>query len=414
MTGLLYTRKLRLIGIACILTYLVSIVFDGVLRWLLDAYGAAALLYVRDGLAVLGVFIALLIAKREMLIGWMRCLVLTFGFFFAWWAWGIASGISMLQGLFGVKILFTIPTGMALWLLLRTYNHQFAWFCVVLGLVAVGGVVLDGYVAFPWAGLLYEIGDVTIAGQREWTIDSLERMAGFSRASYEAGTQIAVLGAVVLGSSLPHFVRFGAGAVLLWGAFLTTSRASILALAVALALAVVLSARSVRLPNSAWQFFVWMPVLLVCAVFAFPQFTEMIDAASRGGAFSTESFAMRTEGNWIEALAFLTGPSSWLFGCGIGAVGAAQIPFQPEVYMSADNLCIYTLANFGFIGTVLVFSSLSIACLKLSIGGPDEREYLLCLIVVTVAGLLMSIPEAPFAGVAAGLALAQASERVCA
>lgn len=412
VTRHLRARNLQLIGLSGILVYLVSIVFDGVLRWLLDAYGLAQLLYLRDGLAMLGVLVALLVAKDESLKGCLRGFAIAFGALFVWWMWGAANGVHLLQGLFGVKILLTIPTGMALWVLLRRRDDWFAWFCLVLSMIAVAGVEADRYVSFPWAGLIYEIGEVTIEGQREWTIDSVERMAGFSRVSYDAGTQIAVLGAVVLGSNIPRIIKFGSAAVLMWGAVLTTSRSTTLALIVAVILSPVLCNSTVRLPCSVWQVFIWMPVGVVCAVFAFPEITGLIDAASRSGALNTESFAMRTEGNWLESLAFLTGPSSWAFGCGVGAVGAAQMPFQPELFMSPDNLCIYTLVNFGVVGTLFVFGAFSLAGLSLTVGGNYERQYLLCLIIVTVAGTLMSIAEAPFAGVAAGLALAQASERL--
>lgn len=417
-----HLKRVQVVGAVCICLYLLSLTIDGVLRWLCHIYAVPETLYLRDLLPIFGIVTAWVVSGAAGFIRWQRLMSAVFLFFFTWLVWGLLNKIPPLQAVFAIKTLMSVPTGAALWLLLRGYDERFAAFCFVVALFVCAGVFADAFLDMPWAGLSYQIGDVTIEGQREWTIDSVERLGGFSRASFEAGLQIAVLGAVVFGSSIRASLQLVAAAVLSVGCSLTTSRASILAFCIAGILAVFLrlmpsSARRSRRRRRASLLplisllVVWSPVLLVIGVFGFPFITDSIDRLSRGGSLDMASFAMRTEGNWIEALQMLANPETWLAGTGIGALGAAQVPFEPENFNPGDNLFIYTLVNFGLLGSAVVFTSLSRAACNLPAAPSGVPTYALCLFAVATAGMLVTAVESPIAGVGLGLALAESVSR---
>lgn len=415
-------KRIQAVGVVCICLYLVSLTVDGFLRWLCDSYGAPEALYLRDLLPLFGIVAAWVVSRAIGFIRWQRLMVGFLLFCFTWFAWGLLNGIPPAQGLFAIKTLTSIPTGAALWLILRNHDDRFSTFCLVLAVFVFAGVLADAFLDMPWAGLSYKIGSIAIEGQREWTIDNVERLAGFSRASFEAGMQIAVLGSVVVGSSMRGSVRLMVAAVLLIGALMTTSRASVLAFCIAGVLGVFFrfmprSAQSSRRRRRSsvlplfCQLLVWSPVLLVIGVFGFPFITESIDRMSKGGSLDMASFAMRTEGIWLEALQLLSSPETWLAGLGMGALGAAQVPFEPENFNPGDNLFIYTLINFGIVGSALVFVTISRSCRDLLASPISRPTYALCLFAVLTAGMLVTAVESPIAGVGLGLALAESISR---
>jgi hypothetical protein len=404
-------KRLKTIGLVCLAAYCATLTVDGALRWFLDSRGIAAALYLRDLLPVAAIVLAALTARGEAYLLWQRLFATTACCFFFWLVWGNVHGTPLLQGLFGVKTLLSIPAGMALALLALGRSITVARFSIVAGGVALAGVVIDYFMELPWAGVVYEIGDLRIEAQREWNIDNVVRNAGFSRASFDVGSQLAVLGAVVLASRLGGLTRAAFTLAMFAGILLTTSRSSLVAFA-ALLLAFACArlfgnrkARVILMP------ILWLPVAIVGIAYAFPGVTDVIAALDQSGTRSTASWAMRTEGNWLESFGMLPSSPSleWIFGLGAGSIGAAQKPFEPDMYMSPDNLFIYLFVSFGLVGALLVFVAMTSAwyhSLRFETSG-----YAFVLPVVATAGIFISAIENVFIGMALGLVVGDAALR---
>lgn len=399
-------KRKQLFGLSCIGTYAFSLVFDGVIRWMLDFAGIPALLYARDALPLFAIASAWVITKSQVAVPQQRLFVSVLVFLSIWLLWGILHGLDPLQSLFGAKTLLSIPTGIALWVLLQGRSSVLPIFCLIAGTLAFAGIALDYFRDLPWAGLIYEIGDLQIEGQREWRIQSLDRLAGFSRASFDAASQMAVMATLVLTSGLNRSLRWPFVALLIAGIIFTTSRTAILGMFAVLVCWSLL--RRISLTTLRWAFLptAWLPVLAVLLVLFLPGITNAVEGLDRGGTVSTRSFAMRTEGNWIDSLNMLSGAGDWLMGLGVGGVGAAQKAFDPDVYVAPDNLFIYTLVSFGIVGSLLVFAGLTCAWFT-ALVRPNSISYCILLILVSASGITISAVENSFLGVGLGLALAE-------
>lgn len=406
-------------GVAFICFYLFSLTIDGVLRWLSHKYSVPVALYIRDFFPLFGIVLSIKVSINLKLHSLRKILILIFLFFLVWIFWGTLNGIPIFQGLFGIKTLMSIPTGIALWTLLRKHDKYFSYFCFLLSIIVTVGVFADVFIDFPWAGLTYQVGSLLVLGQREWNIDYVDRLGGFSRASFDAGMQIAILSAIIFGSSVRRGLKLIVIPLLATAVIITTSRASIFGFFIAaiggLLLhkipAYPLSSQS-RRQSFCWdmfsQFSVWSSLLIVVSVFCLPNITNWIDNLSKGGVLDMASFATRTEQSWTEALNLLSGPVEWLLGLGIGGVGGAQMHFEPENFNPCDNLFIYTIVNFGVFGSFIVFMFFSISAFHLP-AQSRVSTYALCLLVALNAAMLVTAVESPFVGVGIGLAIAEAT-----
>lgn len=398
------------VGLWCVGAYSLSLILDGVLRWLLDGAGMAALLYLRELLPPLAMAVAWRVAAREGFVVPRRLLICVFVFLSVWLVWALAQSVPPMQALFGCKTLLSIPAGIALWVLLKGRESSLPIFCLAAGALALAGVIIDHFRDFPWAGLVYELGDLQIEGQREWTIDKVARLAGFSRASFDVASQMAVMATLVLVSGLSRFVRWPFVALLAAGIILTTSRSTLLGMLAALACWSFLNVTRLSILRLVLLPVVWLPAGVVVLVFGLPGVTSAVASLDREGAASTLSFALRTEGNWLDALAMVSDAKDWAMGLGVGGIGAAQKPFDPGGYVAPDNLFIYTLVSFGIVGSFLVFAGLTRAWLAALIR-PCSVSYCILLPLVGVSGMTISGVESPFIGMGLGLAIADGFAR---
>src|SRR6188768_3796988 len=77
---------------------------------------------------------------------------------------------------------------------------------------AVAGVILNTFVKFPWMGATFEVLGQEAQVARDWTTNGIERLAGFSRASFTAANEIALFSMVLAARARLH----AAFKVLIW------------------------------------------------------------------------------------------------------------------------------------------------------------------------------------------------------
>lgn len=386
--------------------YATSLVFDGAIRWMLESVGAVSLLYLRDGLLIAATLCALSIGRAYLLDSWRRLVAATLAFMAIWLLWGWFNGLPIGQGLFGLKTLLPVLAGMSVYVLLSENWQLLYRFCGVAAIVALSGLVTDYFRDLPWAGLVYEVGDVSVEGQRQWTIDSVERLGGFGRASTDVAGQLLLFLAVILSARANNAVRIILVLGCMAGIVMTTSRSYLLgAVLLVMACMALAMTRSVAV-RVALAIVPLLPIGVIALGYQQVAVARWLQTIDRGGALAMESAFIRMDDIWLDAVSQLDDLVSWIFGKGLGSIGAASKYFAPETYNPADNLLIYTLVSFGIVGSVVVFATLLIAFWKTLMS--VRLSFGVFLAAVSGSGVAMSCLENPAVGMGLGLALSTA------
>jgi hypothetical protein len=400
------SRKVQSLGLVSIGLYAASVLFDGVLRWALELIGAAALLYLRDGLLLVAALCGLAIARAYHLDRWQRLMSAVVAFLLVWLLWGWFNGLPVAQGLFGLKTILPIIAGLSVWVLLLDRGRLLYRYCALVAVSAFAGLAIDYFRDLPWAGLVYEVGDVSVEGQRQWTIDSVERLGGFGRASTDVAGQLVFCLAVVLFTRSANVSRVILAIICCGGIILTTSRSYLLAAILLIVVFCVLSLTKSRFLRLVLAPIPLLPVFVIWLGYEQATVTKWLQSLDRGGAFAMESAFMRMDDIWLDAVSELDDSALWVFGKGLGSIGAASKYFAPETYNPADNLLVYTLVSFGIVGSVVVFATLlRVFWLTLRSPAPSYGAFVAA---VSAAGVAMSCLENPAVGLGFGLALGSA------
>jgi hypothetical protein len=225
--------------------------------------------------------------------------------------------------------------------------------------LAIAGVVLNRFVHFPWTGSTFEVLGQESQVARDWTTNGLDRLAGFSRASFTAANEITVFGVVLI--ALPA-TRPAVGA-LVWvvsaaAVALTTAKTPLVALLlVPVALWTQRARPDVRGQRQEGRFFVAMALLaaFMAMLVALPISSATQDlffkySFGEVGFLSVASMLDRITGMWPDAFALVgddRNPLEWVFGRGLGGIGSAQGIFEPNAENTADNMFVFLYVTFG-------------------------------------------------------------------
>ena len=341
--------------LAVLFLFLTLEIFQGVLRYYLTVTGMPLLIYLPK-LLMSTAFVAL--ALETVRTFQIRRTV--FGaamLFIAFLLVGLFYTQSVVQPLFGAFALLPLLFAVLAEPAVSRLGERLLPFSAVLWISAAAGVVYDYVSEVPWSGLRYELGGLEVVGSRAWTTFGIERVAGFSRASFEVADQLLylALACVILG-------RRKGLAFLIWGAtgaliaLTTTKRTAIVYLLLTLLLPAMrggLGPKKLRRALAAT-----LPIVVVLVGIGLPLSTLLVqyrlDLDSFMSKFLFASFEERLTWTWPEGLSLVFRHGSILLGRGLGGIGVAQKYFEPELYAFADNLYLYLYATFGFVGLWLV------------------------------------------------------------
>jgi hypothetical protein len=327
---------------------LASYVLEGPLRYALVLGSMESLLYLRDLAAVLAVGLGVLawlrgdatmaplVAVVSVLV--VHCLI------------GLLSLPAAFQALFGLKVFLTFLLGFVLAPLAMQRPRALLGYAVFALLATALGVTLNAFVEFPWLGLSYDSAfGSTVASRQWWTAGSgTLRLPGFARASFTAATIVVVALVPLLAARLSVFVKLvllGVASGTIW---LTTTKGAFTGLGALLAfntLALVFA--NVQLVNAAL-------CILTFFCLALPVVAVQLGAASGDVPTWLASFMDRVGDMWPRAFALLDHPYQWVWGRGLGGIGAAQEYGEWARANSADNLMVYVLVAFGACGLAYV------------------------------------------------------------
>jgi hypothetical protein len=292
-----------------------------------------------------------------------------------------------------------------------TQSKAFRLCCLLLWVATVGGIFITTKWHAPWVGFDYEIGGVKMDASREWNIGGIDRVAGFSRSSFDAALECLFL-AILTVAGLRYYVLclpiwLISGAAI----YLTTSRSAAAALAVAIGLHILVSF------NRASQWLakfgvVAIAIVLVALPYGAARYYK--NKAAESGATSvasTSSFAERATQTWPDAFALQERGGGWVLGRGLGGIGVAQKYFEPQIYNPGDNFFVYLWVAFGAFG-MLFLGFLLFQTLRTYVPLDKNRKAGIVIIGSFMAvGLTLNGIESSTPSLFLGMALAWLSQR---
>ncbi|MEP7243915.1 MAG: hypothetical protein ABI885_09530, partial [Gammaproteobacteria bacterium] len=210
-----------------------SYIFEAPLRFVLLLAHVPTLIYLRDlaAVAVIGFAVFSWMTGERRLFPLMVALYVLFLHMLC----GALMLTGVAQPLLGLKVFFTFLFGMAAAAAIAKQSGTLPRLALFAFLATAGGVLLDKFVDFPWAGQAYESAIATVQVTREWSSGGIARLSGFARASFDAATIVLVLMIPMLATrwnAVWRTLLWVMGFATIW---LTTSKGALLAL---LALAV--------------------------------------------------------------------------------------------------------------------------------------------------------------------------------
>lgn len=343
---------------------LASYALDGPLRYVLSLAHAESAIYLRDAFGFATVMYALLhwVTGGKPSPGLSVMAVLLVHAF-----WGMLILPNLFQPLMGIKVFLSFALGACCFETFTRHEPRFMRLFVILFLISAVGVAINWFVDMPWAGVTYATAAGDVTASREWTMAGIKRIAGFTRASFEASTNLAILCAPLLVlTRVPWWLKAASYAVTMALILATTSKGSVVAfLLVGLCLPLILSTRHKQKIN----------ILLYCLpllVIGIPALLAMYEIrADLDGpiGWALSSFAERINQMWPEAFRNVTQHGNIILGRGVGGIGFPQKFGDGLLYNSADNVMVYLYVSFGLPALVyvyLIIRSLSHHAVRLS------------------------------------------------
>ena len=304
--------------------------------------GAVVLMYGRDVIliVILGHALALSLLKGRCNKTLMFLLLTLMIFSFV----GLFYVGNLLQIAFSLKIVLPLLVGVICYRCVVSNTHRLSRFLLFSLSLAVIGVYLNYFVAFPWVGLTYTIAGIEIEGGFERTTSGVSRLLGFSRTNFEAATQIIILSAYVV-----VFTKGTLRVCLSWllagGAIVLTTTKGIIVTYLLLTVFFLLfnAARGFR---PIYHFFLALPL---AAMIILPLSLHELDIDLSDPIQVTlyASVADRIYNGWPAVMNNVTETANIVTGRGVGGTGAGEYYFASEVKGAPDNLFVYLYSWFG-------------------------------------------------------------------
>ncbi len=383
--------------------------FEGAFRFYAAKAGFVWLVYLKDvsliGALTLGCVNTFLTDLRNLSF-WTVLTFLTLGTII-----GCLILPDIRQPLFAAKTWLPLICGTSVASSLDPRSIKFRRACWLLWAMTVGGVFLTARWHAPWVGYVYEVGGVAIEGSREWSIGDVDRVAGFSRASFDAALQCLFFASVIISS-----VRSYLFCLIIWALsgvaiYVTTSRSALVAIFVAIGLHFLV--RTFR--STQWLSKIAVATLAVivlvlpfAAALYYQNKASLYDASS---VASTSSFQERATKTWPDGFALTKRGGSWIWGRGLGGIGVAQQVFEPAIFNPGDNFFVYVWGAFGAMGFIF-YALIPLQAWRAMISFNESRQTGIIIAGTFLAvGLTLNAIEAATASLFLGLALVWLSDR---
>lgn len=382
-----------------LLSYCLTAAITGPFRWGAGMIGITPIVYFPQVLLLCSTLMVIVWESRHGLQPLRAMTLLVIGY-------SILVGIfhtPIFQVLFGIYALLPFWFGLASSDIIFRHWHFVLTISKWLWFLVVSGVILNFWIAFPWEGFGYSVGDLDVVSSREWeNIGGGKRLAGFSRASFDAALQALLLGLIVALGTRNLGLRLVVWCITFLSIYLTTSKGVYNMFAVLTPIVILGS----RLPASLIR---WWPLALGLIALFLPMTPLFMDVNFyiRNEQLSnlTYSFWDRLNDMWPNAWKLLDNQGSTLWGRGLGGIGTPQTYFESSRFNAADNIFVYWFVIFGWVA-LPGFLLLLLRSLRLNPWRHPVEAAGFCLLLATlVYGITANVVESGFFAIAAGMSV---------
>lgn len=396
-----------------LLLFITTEVFGGALRYYFAEAGVSWLIYVPKLMIVLLVLVASVTEIYRTGIGGPIVVSLMLLLLFS--LVGVYYTGNIIQVAFGLYVLLPLLLGLMAEPAFTRFGSRLIPYVTLLWLCAAGGVIYDFFVDTPWSGYAFELSGTEVSSSRQWwAYGGIERVAGFSRASFDVAGQLLFLALPIMllrrGWFLKSLIWIATGVLIV----LTTTKKTVGVYALFTVLLPVMSLYITprKIKRAVARFLPWV---MVAVGIALPVSVLLLDYAfnlqSEWVRFVFNSFEDRLTQMWPDAFHLVFHEGSPIFGRGIGGIGAAQSYFEPVLFNAADNLYLYLYAVFGIFSLPIIgHYTLNVARLK-----PNQSSWVLLIwfwaISVLMNGWAANGIEGGFTSVLLGITYAYVLRR---
>jgi len=382
--------------------FLLAKVMDGFLRWFFGLAGLGPLVYVPvaaslgiivlHGIVVLSRFRGPLFAT---VCGVLFVIFAGLGLFFL----GVPKQVA-----FGIYVFSPILFGAIAYRGFFVERHSWLVpFAILVTALTLSGALLDMKFNLPWAGFSFEVGGEEVSGTRAWTTHGLERIAGFSRASYSLAKQSIIAALLYEAFGTNPWLKFGIWIISGGVVALSTTKGVLVAW---LCISLYFMGRKI-LPR--WMIMA-LPLLSVLCGILLPALSYFVDFSPYFDnnlilKIALGSFRSRLVITWPLAIQMVQDHGSLILGRGLGGIGTAQVG-RELFYSPGDNMYVYFFGIMGLFSLFIYVPWLwTINKLKPYSNSDDHFIFLISLLVF-IYGITTGVVEDPFIGFFLGLSLA--------
>lgn len=385
-----FVKNWRLLCRLALVLFLIMQLNGGIVRWVLDMVGAAALAYIPNVLMLGcgGAILAYDLFRQRFASSTFLFLMLVLLSLFV----GIVSTGGVVQPVFGLWVLAPFLFGLACAPAIMVEPGNKLWVLYPMFLIAVGGVIVNNFVSYPWVGVSYQIGGVEVEGAREWqTSGGSARLSGLARSSFDVAGQI-----VVAAGLLSLQIRHPAGRFLLWilctyAVSLSTSKGILLALLMTIIASEALIRRNTRALGFTFVigiFWLFVPPIMGWTMDWQEAARTDIDNPLYG------SFIDRMNDMWPKALDLALVHGLPLLGRGLGGIGVPVSIFEPALANAGDNVFVYCVVLVGVFAIPIFAIGITVLLkLCLQLGRSDIRDMMLLAVIINWYGGVSNILE---------------------
>jgi hypothetical protein len=218
----------------------------------------------------------------------------------------------------------------------------------IIFVISAIGLAYDYYFDFPWKSLSYTIGGKDIDVSRDWTDDSVERVAGFFRASYDAASGMILLLILILYRSKNIIISHILFALTAMCVYITTTKSCLISILLIYCIYVInLLGISYKKTIINWLMFILSFFMIVLPL----GIVNNVEVPF----LKNDSFKDRIFHTWPEIVKQFETIVQYVFGLGIGDIGLGLETFgNSSRANTGDNMFMYLYGNIGII-TVGIF-----------------------------------------------------------
>lgn len=378
------------IEILLIRIYILIIIFEGPIRYVLNMFGMTTLIYIKD--FVLIVLIILGIKK----IKFNRK---SFIFFIMISTSFIISTIYirdyMQISFFILKIFVPFLAGMLQFRNILEDMKNRKRFYIVCYIIVVLGVYINTVINYPWEGLEYELGNNKIIATINWSTMGQKRIAGFARSSFNVATYIMVFAILIQSDKKKNKIIRAIYCIITISAIALTTTKGMLITAIVFYINDFLNIEKIKklLISALIVAMITIPIFSTICDPLFDFLRENMDYEIYIKYFN--SFRDRLTNTWPDALQLATKHANIILGRGMGGIGVSQKTYEPDLYSPGDNMFVYLYVTFGLFSLLIYYWIIKFVK-RIDFKNQDNIIVYNIIFIICTYGIVSNIVEEPF------------------